>query len=134
VTLGRRIQVFELPLDNTVGKEDIIEPMASAIFLFIGLGVTLVGVILILLARFEKPAPPGPGEEAFDIGKIIEQINKMLELVEQKYRVGIVLMAVGLSLVGVGVFLEAKAAKDEAKKSTPAAVASVLRHHAPQFN
>ena len=101
-------------------------PVASAIFLFVGLGVTLLGVILILLARFEKP--PTQREEAFDPAKIIEQINKMLELVEQKYRIGIVLMAVGLSLVGVGVYLEAKAAKDEVKKTAvPAVVFAAAR-------
>ncbi|MBN1609259.1 MAG: hypothetical protein JW940_21695 [Polyangiaceae bacterium] len=93
----------------------------STAFFIAGLVVTLVGVVLVLLGKFEKPeVKPEPGKESIDVAKILEQLNKTLELVEQRYRIGIVLMAVGLALVGVGVFLEAKDAKDAAEAAAGA--------------
>lgn len=100
----------------------------STAFFVVGLGVTVVGVIFIFLGRFEKPpAKPEAGAEAIDVSKILEQLNKILEQVEQRYRIGIVLMGVGLALVGVGVFLEAKDAKDAAEAATGAAGLLFLR-------
>ena len=84
-----------------------------------GLVVTAVGVILILLARFQRPAP-GP-QEGIDVAAILEQFNALLKLVEAKYRIGIVLIAVGLALVGLGAWLEAKDAKDAAEEALRAA-------------
>ena len=100
----------------------------STAFFVIGLGVTVIGVIFIFLGRFEKPpAKPEAGAETIDVAKILEQLNKILEQVEQRYRIGIVLMGVGLTLVGVGVFLEAKDAKDAAEAATSAAGPLFLR-------
>lgn len=94
----------------------------SIAFFVIGLAATVIGVIFIFLGRFEKPAPRAAGGESINIEKILEQLNKTLELVEQRYRIGIILMAVGLALVGVGVFLEAKDAKDAAEAAAGAFV------------
>jgi len=77
-----------------------------------GLAITMIGVVLVLLARFQR-VQPGPAE-AIDPGKILEELNKLLALLDAKYRIGVVLMAVGLALVGVGAWLEAKFADAEA--------------------
>jgi uncharacterized membrane protein len=90
----------------------------STVFFIVGLVITAIGVVFIALGRFEKPAPAAA--ESIDPGAILEQLNKMLELVEKQYRVGIILMAVGLSLIGVGIWLEAKDAKDAAEDAAAA--------------
>lgn len=90
----------------------------STVFFIVGLVITAIGVVFVALGRFEKPAPAA--SESLDIGAILEQLNKMLELVEKQYRVGIILIAVGLSLIGVGVWLEAKDAKDAAEAAAAA--------------
>jgi uncharacterized membrane protein len=86
----------------------------ATLFLIAGLIVTLVGVVLILTARIA----PASTAESFNPVDVLKELNKLLSLVEKKYRIGIVVIATGLSLIGVGVFLEAKAAKDEAKKTS----------------
>jgi hypothetical protein len=84
-----------------------------------GLVVTAIGVVLILLARFQRPAPSP--QEGFDPAAILTQFNELLKLIEAKYRIGIVLIAVGLTLVGIGAWLEAKDAKDAAEEALRAA-------------
>ena len=78
----------------------------ATILVISGLVVTGIGVVFIVLARFER-VEPGP-EESVDVGKILEELNKLLGLLEARYRIGVVLMAVGLALVGVGAWLEAR--------------------------
>jgi hypothetical protein len=80
-----------------------------------GLVVTAIGILLILLARFERP--PAGAQESIDIAGILEQFNALLKLVEARYRIGIVLIAAGLALVGLGAWLEAKDAKDAAEQA-----------------
>src|SRR5688500_18191915 len=88
----------------------------STAFFVAGLVITVLGVVLVFLARFEKaPATAEAGAESIDVAKILEQLDRILEQVEKRYRIGVILMAVGLALVGVGVFLEAKDAKDAAE-------------------
>jgi uncharacterized membrane protein len=79
----------------------------------VGVGITLLGVALILLARFERPT--AGHEEAINPAQILEQFNNLLKLIEARYRIGIVLIAVGLTLVGVGAWWEARDAKDQAE-------------------
>lgn len=83
-----------------------------------GLVLTAIGVVLILLARFQRP-PAGP-QEGIDIAAILEQFNELLKLIEAKYRIGIVLIAAGLALVGLGAWLEARDAKDAAEEAVRA--------------
>ena len=85
----------------------------STFLVIVGVGITLVGVVLILLARFERPA--AGHEEAINPAQILEQFNNLLKLIEARYRIGIVLIAVGLTLVGVGAWWEARDAKDQAE-------------------
>jgi uncharacterized membrane protein len=75
-----------------------------------GLVVTAIGILLILLARFERP--PAGAQESIDIAGILEQFNALLKLVEARYRI-----AAGLALVGLGAWLEAKDAKDAAEQA-----------------
>lgn len=83
----------------------------STFLVIVGVGITLVGVLLILLARFERPA--AGHEEAINPAQILEQFNNLLKLIEARYRIGIVLIAVGLTLVGVGAWWEARDAKEQ---------------------
>jgi hypothetical protein len=90
----------------------------STVFFIVGLVITAIGVVFVALGRFEKQPPAAA--ESLDVGAILEQLNKTLELVEKQYRVGIILIAAGLSLIGVGVWLEARDAKDAAEEAAAA--------------
>jgi uncharacterized membrane protein len=90
----------------------------SIIFFVGGLLVTLAGVVMVFLARFE----PRTTESVTDLKDLLKEFNELLKLVQEKYRIGVVIMAVGLALVGVGAWLEARDAKDEAKKTAMAAL------------
>lgn len=96
--------------------------MPTAI-LIVGLVITVVGLALILLARFERPSTSTGGitTESFieDVEKVIKAFNDLLDKIEQRFRIGVVVMALGLTLVGVGAFLEAKEAKDDAESAFP---------------
>jgi hypothetical protein len=70
---------------------------------------------MVFLARFQRPAPSGT-EESFDVVKVLAEFNKLLDKLEQQYRIGVVMMGFGLALVGVGAWLEAKDAKGAAQE------------------
>jgi hypothetical protein len=93
--------------------------MSTACFI-VGLLITLAGVVMVFLARFQRPTTADT-EEAFDVGKILEEFNELLDKIEKQYRIGVVMMGFGLALVGVGAWLEAKDAKDAAQE--PSAMA-----------
>lgn len=103
--------------------------MSTAIFV-VGLIVTLAGVVLVVIQSFSRPAPPPPGPQAdggvADIGDVIKQLNELLAKVDQRFRLGVIVMAVGLALVGVGAYLEAHDAKDAADKAKPTSIQSTL--------
>ena len=83
--------------------------MATAFFI-VGLLITVAGVVMVFLAHFERPTAAAGTEEALDVGdvaKVLEQFNALLDKVEQRYRIGVILMGVGLTLVGVGAWLKA---------------------------
>jgi hypothetical protein len=92
----------------------------STAFFIVGLLITAAGAVMVFLARFQRPTTGGT-EEAFDVGKVLEEFNKLLDKIEQQYRIGVVMMGFGLALVGVGAWLEAKDAKDAAQE--PSAMA-----------
>ncbi|MEU0660693.1 hypothetical protein [Streptomyces lavendulocolor] len=56
-----------------------------------------------------------------DVGKVLEELNKMLDKFDKRYRPGVILMVVGLVLVSLGVFIETRQTKD-AVKAGPAIV------------
>ncbi|MDX6632614.1 MAG: hypothetical protein QOG26_619 [Solirubrobacterales bacterium] len=87
----------------------------STVFFIAGLVITALGVLLVLLARFQPAPSPEGVTEGLDIGKVLEEFNKLIAHLEQRYRIGVVLMGCGLALVGVGCWLEAKDAKDAAQ-------------------
>jgi hypothetical protein len=84
--------------------------MPTVLFV-VGLGVTLVGVAMVVLAR-AKPPPPPATEGLGDLAKIVEEFRKILGLIDKQYRIGVILLAVGLALVGTGAWLEARDAND----------------------
>src|SRR5688500_1670704 len=88
--------------------------------MIVGLAITVIGVVLVLTASFERPATAA-GAGAIDVKALLEAFNKLLDKIEQRYRIGVIVMAVGLALVGIGAYLEANDAKDEAKQKTAAA-------------
>ena len=101
----------------------------STVLLILGCVVTVAGLVLVVTASFQRPpAPPPAGQEAFDAGQIkdiIEAFNKLLDKLEQRYRIGVTVMAIGLALIGLAAYLEASDAKDKAEEAT--AAVAVLR-------
>jgi len=97
--------------------------------MIVGLVVTLVGLVLVVTASFQRPpAPPPAGAEAFDPGQIkevIEAFNGLLDKLESRYRIGVTVMAFGLALIGIGAYLEARAAKDAAEQTSAVLLRSV---------
>lgn len=106
------------PLTFLVQRAMILD--MPTVFFIAGLVVTLIGVVMVLLARIRPPAPPAT-ESIGDIGKVLEEFRKVLELIDKQYRIGVIVMAVGLALVGTGAYLEARDAKDEAERGAAAA-------------
>jgi hypothetical protein len=51
-------------------------------------------------------------ERALDIAKVLEELNKLLDKFDKRYRPGLILMFVGLALVGIGAWLEALEASE----------------------
>jgi hypothetical protein len=98
----------------------------STVLLILGCVVTVVGLVLVVTASFQRPPKPAPeGQEAFDgkqIKEIIEAFNGLLDKLEQRYRIGVTVMAIGLALIGIAAYLEASDAKDKAEDATAAAV------------
>ena len=84
--------------------------MPTVLFV-VGLGVTLIGVVMVVLAH-AKPPPPPATEGLGDLVKIVEEFRKILGLIDKQYRIGVILVAVGLALVGTGAWLEARDAND----------------------
>lgn len=92
----------------------------STALMIVGIVVTLVGLLLVVTASFQRPPRPPAGQEAFDPGQIkeiIEALNGLLDKLEQRYRIGVTVMALGLALIGIGAYLEARDAKDTAKEA-----------------
>lgn len=83
--------------------------MATALFIA-GLVITFIGVALVLFAQFKLP--PETQAKGFDPGEILKQLNVLLDKIDKRFRIGVILMAVGLTLIGIGAYLEAKDAKD----------------------
>ena len=88
----------------------------STVFFIAGLVFAVAGLALVFMAQFSKDKVTSGGPEAVgaDIEKIIAEFNKLLDKLDQKYRIGVVVMGFGLCLLGVGVWLEAKDAQDAA--------------------
>jgi uncharacterized membrane protein len=80
--------------------------------LVVGLAVLVAGAILMCLPVRESAAAHGV---IGDIGKVLEELNKMLDKFDKRYRPGLILMVVGLVLVSLSVFLETREAKDAVK-------------------
>jgi hypothetical protein len=99
--------------------------LMSTFLVIVGVGITLVGVALVLLARFERP--PAGQEESINPAQILEQFNNLLKLIEARYRIGIVLIGVGLLFVSIGAWWEAREAKDEADNAAVALASTRFR-------
>ena len=91
------------------------------ILVIAGVVVVLAGLVLIFTAQFQRPTPPKAQEDAFSLDKVLEELNKLLGQLDQKFRIGVVVMAVGLALIGFGAYFEAHNAKDAADKATACA-------------
>ena len=92
----------------------------STALLIVGILVTLVGLALVVTASFQRPRAQEGGMEAFDPKEIIDAFNKLLDKLEQRYRIGVTIMAFGLALIGIAAYLEAKDAKDVAEDAAAA--------------
>jgi uncharacterized membrane protein len=98
--------------------------MANALFI-VGLVITVVGLIMVIAGYFQTPdKPPATGPEGFgeDVAKAVEAVTKLIEKVEKRFQLGLIVMAIGLTLVGVGAFVKATDAKADSKGNPEAAV------------
>jgi uncharacterized membrane protein len=101
----------------------------AGLLIIVGLIITVAGLVLVVVQGVRPVAVPTVQSESplADLGKVVEEFNKLLDKVDKKYRIGIIVMAVGLALVGIGAYLEAKDAKQAAEQVTSMAeVVSVL--------
>ena len=87
--------------------------MAANALLIFGLVLTGLGV-LVLLIMILRPPKPEPTAQDLDPGQIVEEIRKILESVEQRFRAPLIIVFVGLALAILGVYLKAKDAADQA--------------------
>ena len=90
---------------------------SSDILVYVGLALTLVGVVVFLWPK----ARPASEERGVDIAEILKQINLLLDKFDQRYRPGLILMVVGLTIMGFGVYLGTQ-------EETPPATASAVAH------
>jgi hypothetical protein len=81
----------------------------SAALLSIGLLLIVAGAV-IFVRPLPDPPPTGAVAERSgpDIAKILEELNKLLEKFDTRYRPGLVLMIIGLALVAMSVFVETR--------------------------
>jgi sulfite exporter TauE/SafE len=102
--------------------------MFTTVLLVAGLIFLAAGLGLILTAAFPRASKPEPKAEGLldEVAKVLEQFNKLLDKFEQRFRIGILLLAVGLALIGLAAFFEAKQAKDDAKDAKKATSALVV--------
>jgi hypothetical protein len=85
--------------------------MADAL-LVVGLILIGIGVVLLVYQTFTSPAPE-PVAQDLDLAKVIEEIRKILEGVEKRFRVPLIILFTGLTLDVLGVYLKARDAADE---------------------
>lgn len=85
--------------------------MADVLLVF-GLVLIGIGVLLLLYQTFFPPAPE-PTAQDLDYAKVIEEIRKILEGVERRFRVPLIIVFTGLTLSVLGVYLKARDAADE---------------------
>lgn len=94
--------------------------MLTALFI-VGVILIFVGLAMILLAPKAEKTHRGAQARGLDPAEILKQFAGVLDKVDRKYRIGLCVIALGATLALVAAFLEAKDAKDEAKKPAPAA-------------
>ena len=106
--------------------------MANALFI-VGLVITVIGLIMVILGYFQapdKPAVAGPEGFGEDVAKAVEAVTKLIEKVEKRFQLGLIVMAIGLTLIGVGAFVKASDAKTDSKGNSEAAVTTPIRQSA----
>jgi hypothetical protein len=81
------------------------------VLLIFGLVVTGIGVLGLVYVTFWPPTPE-PVAQELDPGQIVEEIRKILEGVERRFRVPLILVFVGLTFAILGVYLKAREAAD----------------------
>lgn len=95
----------------------------SEVLIWVGLAFVVGGAIVFFVP---VRSPATAAERAVDIGKVLEELNKLLDKFDKRYRPGLILMVVGLTLIGLGAWLETK---DVADKTPAAAVNAVATVH-----
>lgn len=91
--------------------------------MIVGLIITVVGVIVFLLPAPQPDAAQGVPD---DIAKVIEEIRKLLELFDKRFRPGLLLILVGLALIGGGIYLETRDVKDATEQAQTVAMMAQL--------
>jgi hypothetical protein len=100
--------------------------MANALFI-VGLIITVAGLVFVILGYFQKTeAAVGPEGFGEDVGKGVEAITKLVEKVEKRFQLGLIVMAMGLTLIGVGAYINSIDAKDQADEAKDKATAAAL--------
>lgn len=74
----------------------------SLILMLVGLVFLIVGGIVFCWPLRTSLQPQGV---SLDTGKVLEEINKMLEKLDKRFRPGLIMMFFGLTLICLAVFL-----------------------------
>lgn len=86
----------------------------SGFLVYVGVAIMVVGVVLAAIEYFRKPEPVA--QEAVDPAKVLEEIRKLLDGVEQRFRLPLMIMFFGLALAILGVYLELSETKEAAEQ------------------
>lgn len=89
---------------------------AHEVLIYVGLALVVAGAI----AMFMPPPKGTPAAETaksegvdLDVAKILEELGKIMDRLDKRFRPGFVLMVVGLTIVCLGVFLQTKDVEED---------------------
>ncbi len=90
--------------------------------MIVGLVLIGIGVVAFLWPVRDRPAPDEvqerDAERGTDFGKVLEELNKLIDKFDMRYRPGLILMIIGLALVALGVFVETQDSTDDDTSET----------------
>lgn len=92
----------------------------GTLLVLLGAIFVVVGVVIFLIPS-PRIHPSAESERGIqDVAKLMEEINKLLDKFDKRYRPGLVVILVGMTLVALGVYVETRQDNNAAKPSATA--------------